>query len=199
METFNNDVIWLILRLLNGNELMLSVAVCKRWCRIVANVSQMEWRTLYRERVCDSLTVREEFDWRRAAVIALTHDSGIEAWCVWNSLTVRVVSPWRDERLVFDNKENVLFHNTLRRGVKRNLSDAFTLDFVYNGRFRLRRKQRSCVSSHTQMTCFNCQTNRRPCLRPKYTYYIRSTNDEDPHLLDEHLSHLLTDRVVSNN
>ena len=150
----------------------------------IDRATQHEWRVLYHEQVCSWLVVGPEFDWRRAAVVATTRESAVEALCVWNNAVVSVVVPWQDEGTM---------DAPLRRGVVRLIHKG-GIEFVYDDAFKLRGTVRSCLQRHAP-PCLNCSTrSKRRCLNVQYDYYLRQM-DLDLVKLDECLGlHLKASR-----
>ena len=154
------------------------------WKHTIDRATQHEWRVLYHEQVCSWLVVGPEFDWRRAAVVATTRESAVEALCVWNNAVVSVVVPWQDEGTM---------DAPLRRGVVRLIHKG-GIEFVYDDAFKLRGTVRSCLQRHAP-PCLNCSTrSKRRCLNVQYDYYLRQM-DLDLVKLDECLGlHLKASR-----
>eukprot|EP00966_Prymnesium_polylepis_P335898 7391232-Prymnesium_polylepis.1 len=89
------DVVWLVLRWLPCNEIILSREVCLTWKLTVDSLTVDDWRSLFCARVCNSLCVREDFDWKVAAVrAALPRRESIAATCTWHNVHVRIRTPW---------------------------------------------------------------------------------------------------------
>ena len=150
-------------------QIYASRAVTSRWRQVVDDVPQHEWKRIYHERVCDSLIVGDEFDWKRAACLA-SCGSSIEAVCLWNLKSVYLVSPWKD------SQTTATIETPLKSGVERGLwLDVTTVEFVYDNTFRLRGMAQTCIKRNETFMCRNCRTgSKRRCLNLQYRYYLRA-------------------------
>jgi len=166
MENVDDDVLWRILQLLSPVEACASRAVARRLRQLVDGVPQHEWKRIYHERVCDSLVVGDEFDWKRAACLA-SHGSSIAAVCLWNFKSVYLISPWIDSQTTVETP--------LKNGVERgSLLDVAAVEFVYDNTFRLRGMAQTCIRRSEQTMCRNCRTaSKQRCLNLQYRYYLR--------------------------
>ena len=188
------DCLWCIVSSLDGRDIMTCRLVNRTLCEAIDAVSQAEWRLLYAKRIGDALCVRKSFDWKRATLVATTHNVSVNALCMWNFRRVAIVAPWECPSLTFDEAQGALFHMRLRSGVSRGVvAETSVVDFVYNKMLRLRGCQRSCSHRNASHPCTRCQgRERRRCLNPQYEYYIRPTKDADRIAIDECLALLLT-------
>ena len=179
------DVVWLVLRCLPCNQIMLQRAVCVAWRQTVDGLSADDWRRLFCVRVCECLSVKEGFDWRYAAVsAALSCRETIAATCTWHNVDVRVRTPWTSGSEGIDAP--------LRPGISRGKNtpnNAHVIDYIYDDTFRLRAIGRTCIQQFAQ-ECSNC-ASKRQCLFMRYTYYLRPLQATLTHDLDECLSRRL--------
>jgi hypothetical protein len=119
MKKLCNDLIWHVVAMLGGEDIVACRRVCRMWQHVVDGVSSKEWKVLYERQVGVALRVSKHFDWRHAALVATAHTESISAVCVWNHQRVRVVPPWKCARLVYDEVQHALFDTSLRPGVAR--------------------------------------------------------------------------------
>lgn len=178
------DVVCLVLRWLPCNEIILSRGVCSTWKLTVDSLTVDDWKSLFRARVCSCLCVREDFDWRVAAVrAALPRRDSIAATCTWHNVNVRIRTPWVNTGGI---------DAQLSPGVRRCLNvthNGHIIDYIYDEIFRLRGIGRTCVQQFTP-ECSNC-SSKRQCLFMRYTYYLRPLHSVST-VLDESLSRHLT-------
>ena len=180
------DVVWLVLQWLPCNEIIMSRGVCLTWKLTVDRLTDDDWRSLFCARVCSSLCVREDFDWKVAAVrAALPRRESIAATCTWHNVHVRIRTPWVSTGGI---------DAPLSPGVRRCVNvthNSHIIDYIYDEIFRLRGIGRTCVQQFTT-ECSNC-SSKRQCLFMRYTYYLRPLHAVTTSL-DESLSRRLTSR-----
>lgn len=166
MNDVSDDALWRILKRLSTFEMCAAREVSHHIRRVVDSVPQLEWKRIYHERVWDSLIVGDDFDWRRATCLA-GRAVGIQALCLWNYKSAYLEIPWLDE-------EHLALETPLRHGVRRNVIDLTTIEFVYDNTFRLRGMARTCLRRNAINMCLNCRLgSKQRCLNLKYQYYVR--------------------------
>ena len=133
-----------------------------------------------------SLCVREDFDWKVAAVrAALPRRETIAATCTWYNMHVRIRTPWVSTGGI---------DAPLSPGVRRCVNvthNSHIIDYIYDEIFRLLDIGRTCVQQFTA-ECSN-GLSKRQCLFMRYTYYLRPLHTVTTSL-DESLSRRLTSR-----
>ena len=188
---FPLDVHCLVVCLLPVVDIFRSRAVNSFWKRALDEITQKQWRHVYRTRVCDFLCVPPTFDWRRATVVASRNAelySCLDVWCTWKQSWLCLAPPW------LDRKETPL-SSALRDGVVRLSVPAAThsVDFVYEGAFRLRGWVRTCVQRQSPDPCSSCRLRtKQRCLNRRYEYYIRRLYEENIQPSSKHMDECLS-------
>jgi hypothetical protein len=179
MDTLCDDVLWRILMCLPGHDITTAMIVCRNWLHFLCcRVTPEQWRQFYHDRVCSWLVVRDSFNWKDAAMVAIAHSKTVLATCIWNRCSIVIVSPWESQGdISFDENNGTLFHGILRPGVTRTRANGTVLDFVYNNMIKLRALSQTCTQrSLTNITgaCLNCiSRSKKRCTNPEYNYYVR--------------------------
>ena len=154
MEAVCVDLLWAVLSMLDGYDILRCRQVCCLWKGAVDRVSQDEWKLLYFDRISTMLCVGNDFDWKLAVLRATAHQTCLLATCMWNGRRVMIATPWKERLLIFDEVERALFDMSLRPGVRRTQAVEYSVvDFVYDKRLRLRGLQRTCRSRNSDHPC----------------------------------------------
>ena len=182
------DAIWMLLHHLPCHQIVQNRVVCRLWKITVDRLTSEDWHDIFSLRVCGTLSVSDDFDWKVAAVRAArigSCEDTIRAACTWHDVTVRMRAPW-----VVSNVINA----PLWPGILRvHPLNANIVDYIYDNMFRLRGLGRTC-SQQLVDGCLNCQ-NKRQCLFLRYSYYLRPIRDAVETELDECLSEHLSDII----